>query len=97
MKKSVIIIGASSSIAQATVEQMVDDLNTQIILVGKDLSMYTDNFPTYDNVFQVLIADYEESLINLTVEEIEQKNLAPVRQMLICNGLLHNKKIQPEK
>lgn len=97
MKKSVIIIGASSSIAQAIVEQLVDDLNTQIILVGRDLSMYTENFPTYDNVFQVLIADYEESLINLAVEEIEQKKLAPIRQIFICNGLLHNKKIQPEK
>ncbi len=95
-KDNILIIGASSAIAQAVVlELLAAKSNTNIIIISRDLSTY-DNI-TSVQLTKILIDDYQPSTIENTVNEIRKVENLVLKQIYICHGLLHNHVITPEK
>lgn len=93
--KQTLIIGANSAIAQSIATQLIDEKDTGLILVSRDLSAYSSEVK--DNVINITVENYQSSAIELAVKQVADKNFAPITQVFICHGVLHNDKIQPEK
>lgn len=88
-----IIIGASSSIAQALIKKlMVEDPECSVIAVTRQT---TDQQVTSDTV-DYLQCDYSETSIEDCVEKISKRNPV-IKRMVICNGILHSDAVWPEK
>ncbi|MCF2948219.1 SDR family NAD(P)-dependent oxidoreductase [Paraglaciecola aquimarina] len=90
--QSILIIGASSAIAKALANQLQQQPHTQLILVSR-----TEQILPFDNVLQTTVMDYTQSSIENAVDTIQEAIEAPLSSVYICNGLLHNNTITPEK
>lgn len=96
LKEKVLIVGASSTIAQAIVaELLISQPEVEIIIVSRDLSAY--NPINSRQLTQIVIEDYQLSSLEQTVAIIQQGSTAVLKQIYICHGLLHNSEITPEK
>jgi NAD(P)-dependent dehydrogenase (short-subunit alcohol dehydrogenase family) len=93
--KQILIIGANSLIAQSISASIVNDTNNQLILVSRDLSDYSAS--VYDDVVKIEVVDYQAKTIEMAVAKIAQQQHAPIAQVYICHGVLHNETLQPEK
>jgi NAD(P)-dependent dehydrogenase (short-subunit alcohol dehydrogenase family) len=90
-----LIIGANSEIAKALALFLVDDINTHLIVISRNVDFYRqDNF-AQSKVIKV--DDYQESTIKAAIEKLQQDNLPEIKKVFICHGLLHSKTLQPEK
>jgi NAD(P)-dependent dehydrogenase (short-subunit alcohol dehydrogenase family) len=90
-----LIIGANSEIAKALALFLVDDINTHLIVISRNVDFYRqDNF-AQSKVIKV--DDYQESTIKAAIEKLQQDNLPEIKKVFICQGLLHSKTLQPEK
>ncbi|GAA5141523.1 SDR family NAD(P)-dependent oxidoreductase [Thalassotalea piscium] len=93
INQQTLIIGANSNIAKALVDQIQQYSNVGLILISRDLSDYSQ----IDNLQKITVQDYQPETISATVERLSRDRLKPITQVFICNGILHNSNIQPEK
>jgi len=90
-----LIIGANSEIAKALALLLVDDINTHLVVITRNVDFYQqDNFAESK---VIKVDDYQESTINAAIEKLQQDNLPEIKKVFICHGLLHSKTLQPEK
>ena len=94
-----LIIGANSDIGKAIAIQAQAKNNTALILISRDFSSFDDT--TYDlgttKVKRITVADYQAESIDKAVAELSVLGKAPISRVFVCNGVLHNDSIQPEK
>lgn len=95
INQQALIIGASSDIAKAIACHLMDDLQTAVTLISRDLCAYSDI--KHPNVKGILVSDYSESSIEGAVIQITSTLETPITQVFICLGMLHDEHIQPEK
>ena len=99
-KSTAIIIGASGGLGSALCQQWQQDSETDYVIAvsRKPAEELTDNHLPGIHFIQ---CDYSESSIVSACEEIttllSTMNLPPVGRVCICNGILHNNNIAPEK
>ena len=96
MQTQTVIIGANSAIAKALSEQILLQSNTLLTLVSRGEQFSTSNKAYSPSSRAISIAQYDEENIMLAITEI-QKNPNPISQVFICNGVLHNEHIKPER
>lgn len=90
-----IIIGANSDIAKALALQVVEEEQSQLIVVTRDISFYQQ--AVFEKCQIIAVDDYQERTISLAVKDIESNNQTAISAVFLCHGLLHNTHITPEK
>ncbi|PKH05978.1 SDR family NAD(P)-dependent oxidoreductase [Moritella sp. Urea-trap-13] len=95
IRKQTLIIGANSVIAKAIAAKVPTDSEIGLIVISRDLNAYSEMCDA--NVKKITVPDYQSRSIERAVIEIKQCNQAPITQVFICNGVLHNAQLQPEK
>lgn len=88
-EKHALLIGASSTIAQAVIARLIAD-DYQVIAVSRGAS------GTSSKNIKWLTCDYSQNSIQATLKEIEHE-LPLLDQVMVFNGTLHNESTQPEK
>lgn len=101
MSKSVaIIIGASGGLGSALCKewQKSDEID-YVIAISRLGTTYDET--NDDETIQLIQCDYSETSIAKTCETIktlmENLNLDSITRVCICNGILHNEEVSPEK
>ena len=99
-KSTAIIIGASGGLGTALCQQWQQDSGTDyVIAVSRQADAALENNCAPGIHF--IHCDYSESSIVSACEEIKAQmielNLASVNRVCICNGILHNNNVTPEK
>lgn len=94
-----LIIGANSEIAKALALQLIASETTGLILISRDVNAYDllNRDKNNSHVNTITVIDYQSQSIEQAIEEIATYNHAPITRIYICNGILHNQSIQPEK
>lgn len=94
-----LIIGANSDIGKAIAAQVQHLENTGLILVSRHFN--TENALTANvitpNVNKITVKDYHAQSIDKVINTLVTYDHAPITQVFVCNGILHNESIQPEK
>ena len=94
-----LIIGANSDIGKAISTEIARSENTGLILISRRLS--NDNSADGDakslNVKKIMVKDYQTQSIDQAIIELAAYDDAPITRVFVCNGILHNENIQPEK
>ena len=88
-----LIIGAGSAIAQALIQQSLQQ-GDSIVAVSRQTSSY-EEFPAGSRL-RWLQCDYTESSIEAVCAELRESGIAFDR-VTICNGILHHESLSPEK
>jgi NAD(P)-dependent dehydrogenase (short-subunit alcohol dehydrogenase family) len=90
-----VVIGASGGIGYAVLQGFLEDVSfEQVIAVSRAPRPAIASH--YHDRLQWLCSDYSEASI-ATVTAALAQNAAALRRIVICNGLLHNNDLQPEK
>ncbi|TWX64764.1 SDR family NAD(P)-dependent oxidoreductase [Colwellia demingiae] len=94
-----LIIGANSDIAKALALKITASETAGVILISRDVSVYDSLYRDNNNshVHAITIKDYQSQSIEQAITDISTFNHAPITRIFICNGILHNKHIKPEK
>jgi NAD(P)-dependent dehydrogenase (short-subunit alcohol dehydrogenase family) len=94
-----LIIGANSDIGKAIALQAQAEKNTALILISRDFSSIDDATYNFDTtkIKKITVADYQAESIDKAVAELSVLDKAPISRVFVCNGVLHNDNIQPEK
>jgi len=97
--QQILIIGANSNIAKAIAAQIKTDKSKGLILISRSLpnAISEDNKITNTNVTQINIKDYQSQSIEQAIKSMELLHQVSITQVFICNGILHNENIHPEK
>lgn len=90
-KNKVVIIGASSTIAQAIAEQYINQA-ASIVLISRNESKLCGS-----NITHIQQSNYEEPAIDLAVNTLSDIDDLPITRVFICNGVLHGEDFHPEK
>ncbi|KGJ88460.1 SDR family NAD(P)-dependent oxidoreductase [Colwellia psychrerythraea] len=97
--QQVLIIGANSDIAKALVLQLRENKTIGLILISRDVNaddlLYRNKKNNRVNIISV--NDYLSQSIEHAIEELATYDHVPITRIFICNGILHNQSIQPEK
>ena len=94
MSNIAVIIGASSAIAAGLIEQLDKDNSVdQIVAVSRNsLPVYSQSH----NKIVFFMSDYtEESMAHICSEMLALDGV--ITHLIICNGILHNERVKPEK
>jgi NAD(P)-dependent dehydrogenase (short-subunit alcohol dehydrogenase family) len=105
MRSAAIIIGASGGLGSALCRHWQQDSNTDHVFAvsRKTPDEQSTNGPTQKHITEIqhLQCDYSESSITSAVEEISKQmntmKLDCVNRICICNGILHDDTVNPEK
>ena len=94
-----LIIGASSDIGMAIAKQVQTDKNTGLLLISRnfkhaEMQTSVTNSP---QVTKIRVEDYQPQSIDHVITQLAQHNQAPITRVFVCNGILHNDTIKPEK
>lgn len=93
MSGTALIIGASGTIAKAIINALLkENINHKIILVSRN---YQKEFSQYDCIEQYQ-SDYSDDNVTKICSMFLQQNVI-LDSIFICNGILHNSRIKPEK
>ena len=104
-KTAAIIIGASSGLASAICEQWLRDTTIDAVIAIsrkniKDIVLVNEE-PDDRKIFHAMECDYSEPSIHSCCEQIDELmqryRLDSVTRVCICNGILHNENVWPEK
>jgi NAD(P)-dependent dehydrogenase (short-subunit alcohol dehydrogenase family) len=90
-----LIIGANSEIAKALATKVINEGDTQLIVVSRNIDFY--NAPKFDESNIILIQDYQQASIQRAVNSFSADAELNITKVFICHGLLHNESLQPEK
>tara|TARA_R110000744_G_scaffold117745_1_gene220117 strand:- start:12121 stop:12867 length:747 start_codon:yes stop_codon:yes gene_type:complete len=94
-----LIIGANSNIGKAIAAHILASEKTGLILISRGLvgneSVTSETLA--DNVTNIMLKDYQPQSIDQAITFLAQHNHAPITRVFVCNGILHNDTIQPEK
>lgn len=93
--KTTLIIGANSGIAKSLALKTVQNENSHLIVVSRDVSFYQQ--ANFSKATVINIKNYDEQEISSTVNFIQKLNPENIAQVFMCHGVLHNKEAQPEK
>jgi NAD(P)-dependent dehydrogenase (short-subunit alcohol dehydrogenase family) len=94
-KAATLIVGANSEIAKAIALRVINGDKTLLIVVSRNIEFYQQDKFSLANVIRV--EDYQEQTIAAAVASIKQVALVDISRVIICHGVLHNEKFQPEK
>ncbi len=87
-----IIVGASSKIAQALIAQLLEaDQTRQVIAISRHRP--SDSQPR----LHWIELDYDEESIAEVCAQISKAKLTNLEMLFICNGILHDDVMQPER
>jgi len=94
-----LIIGANSDIGKAIALQTQAEKNTALILISRDFSNFDNADFDLDTtkIKKITVADYQAESIDKAVTQLAVFDSAPISRVFVCNGVLHNDNIQPEK
>lgn len=96
MKSSqTLIIGSSSGIAKALVSALVKNDCNQVITISRNTA--SDESLISSHLKHFKIKDYSEDSINNVLDSVFGFTTRHFDRVIICNGLLHNDSIKPEK
>lgn len=95
-----IVIGAGSSIGSALCKRLQqDEAISHVFAVSRDQTAVPEN--SVDTSIQNIICDYTEASIIDTCGTIktllDEMQLETISRVCICNGILHNENVWPEK
>ena len=93
--KITLIIGANSGIAKSLALKTVQNENSHLVVVSRDVSFYQQAL--FSEATVINIKNYDEQEISSTVNFIQKLNPENIAQVFMCHGVLHNKEAQPEK
>lgn len=93
--QTTLIIGANSQIAKALAEKILKEDHSQLIVISRNNDYYQQSH--FSNSIAMTLADYKETSITGAIQAIQKMNLAPLGRVFICNGLLHQPGLSPEK
>ena len=95
---NILVIGASSLIARQLIDQhLAGDESLKIIAVSRSKPVNSVNSDTMDSDrLRWLQCDYAESSIAAITQQLQVEKAKFVR-VYVCNGVLHDKSIAPEK
>lgn len=92
VSSTALVIGASSGIARATIEELLaSDSNTLVIAVSRASAP-----PKLDSRCRWLQCSYEDQGMGETLRDIAELG-GVITKVFICNGILHSNEIFPEK
>lgn len=91
-KRSVLVIGASSAIAQALVEHLLENTSYHIVCV----SQQPPDSLSANNRVLLLQCDYTDLQVTQLAKQLHIQQFE-FEKVFICNGLLHNQAFMPEK
>ena len=97
MRQSILVVGASSSIAQAIISRFINtDVNCRIVAITRSY----ENIPTdsilHNTCVERIYSDYSESSIK-DVSDTLKAQAYLFDFVFICNGVLHSEHLMPEK
>ncbi|NVK72801.1 short-chain dehydrogenase [Marinomonas sp. CT5] len=87
-----LVIGASSAIAQAAIQQFEADQNCLGVFAVTRSTLSTAN----TTKTQWLTSDYTEESIQQIINDL-MPYAGKINKVLICNGILHNESMMPER
>ena len=93
--QTIVIIGANSGIAKALALQTIENNDTQLVVISRNNDAYQDQ--KFSETKKLTLSDYTETSIASAINDIKAANMPPITGVFICNGLLHNQTIMPEK
>jgi NAD(P)-dependent dehydrogenase (short-subunit alcohol dehydrogenase family) len=99
INQKTLIIGANSDIGKAIAAQVQGSKNTGLILISRDLSHYNSVDVDIKNthVQKIIVKDYQPQSIEQAIAQLAIPNHVAITRVFICNGILHNSHIKPEK
>jgi NAD(P)-dependent dehydrogenase (short-subunit alcohol dehydrogenase family) len=88
-ENATLIVGASSAIAQAIVKQLNEVVSEKVYSVSRAKLEPIDGVASFQS-------DYSSSSIESICQQIRDDRIVPSK-VIVCNGLLHNDDVFPEK
>ena len=96
VKRCALVIGASSAIAQALIDQLLSNDELVVYAISRSFPVdFTDRMRDQKRL-HLLECDYSPVQLSEIVESIKATSL-PCVKVFICNGVLHNHSFLPEK
>jgi len=94
-QQTTLIIGANSGIAKALALSVLNENNTKLIVISRNIKFYQQ--PLFDDSEVIHINSYDEEAIQEALNTINNATIGHVSRVFICHGILHNRDCQPEK
>lgn len=91
-----LIIGASSLIAQAYINNRLQSDNTKIIAISRTDAPEQFHLSIHEGALTWITSNYEPEHIQNVCAELAQ-TIPSLSRVIVCNGTLHNDHIKPEK
>ncbi|ABM03855.1 oxidoreductase, short-chain dehydrogenase/reductase family protein [Psychromonas ingrahamii 37] len=96
VKRCALVIGASSAIAQALIDNLLLDDELQVYAVSRSFPADFSDRMLNQKKLNLIECEYNSAQINAIIEKIKATSL-PCVKVFICNGMLHNHSFLPEK
>ena len=93
--EAVLVFGANSTIAKALISKYLAS-NRFVVAVTRDAASLFSACYTQKSKLKIIETTYSESSLNEVFMELSKLN-SQFENIFICNGLLHNEALQPEK
>jgi NAD(P)-dependent dehydrogenase (short-subunit alcohol dehydrogenase family) len=94
-QNTTLIIGANSGIAKALALSLLNENNTKLIVISRNIKFYQQ--PLFNDVEVIHTTSYDEDEIQNVLKSINKSIIGYVSRVFICHGILHNSDYQPEK
>ncbi|GLS84119.1 SDR family NAD(P)-dependent oxidoreductase [Paraferrimonas haliotis] len=92
----VLVIGAGSTIAKAIIRHLLQHTDWKVVAISRDYTAhYMQQFDANQNLHH-FSCDYTQASISRRTKALQAWH-GDCRQVFICNGMLHQQSLQPEK
>lgn len=96
-----LIVGANSQIAKALTLEVMKEQDNGLLLISRNFDGQLQGsekvYNLNERIKMIAVEDYTETSIERVIEKISASLKGPITRVFICNGLLHNKTVKPEK
>jgi len=93
----ILIIGASSKIAQSIGQLHLEENNSHVIMISRNISKLVLNRFSDNQYTAITVNDYTIDSISMVIDKLNTLGFSEFRRIYMCNGLLHSAEVQPEK